>query len=45
MMMIVSPDYMMVLFNHPVGKELITAAIVCLILAQVVIRRIVDIKV
>ncbi|MGD1096648.1 MAG: type II secretion system F family protein [Bryobacteraceae bacterium] len=45
MMMIVSPDYMMVLFNHPWGKGLISAAVVCLILAQVVIRRIVDIKV
>jgi tight adherence protein B len=45
MMMIVSPDYMMVLFNDPIGKDLIAAAIVCLILAHVVIRRIVDIKV
>lgn len=44
MMMIVSPGYMQVLFNHPYGKTLITAAIVCLLLAHVVIRRIVDIK-
>ena len=45
MMMIVSPDYMMVLFNHPWGKDLIAAAIVCLILAHVVIQKIVDIKI
>jgi tight adherence protein B len=45
MMMYVSPDYMMVLFHHPWGKTLITAAVVCLLLAHVVIRRIVDIKV
>ena len=44
MMMIVSPDYMTVLFNHPWGMNLIMAAIVCLILAHVVIRKIVDIK-
>jgi len=45
MMLIVSPDYMMVLFNHPLGRQLIAAAIICLILAHIVIRRIVDIKV
>lgn len=45
MMMIVSPGYMQVLFNHPMGKNLITAAVVCLVLAHVVIRKIVDIKV
>jgi tight adherence protein B len=45
MMMIVSPGYMTVLFNHPWGKHLITAAVVCLVLAQLVIRKIVDIKV
>jgi tight adherence protein B len=45
MMMIVSPGYMTVLFNHPWGKNLITAAVVCLILAHLVIRKIVDIKV
>jgi tight adherence protein B len=44
MMMYVSPGYMEVLYNHPYGKNLITAAIVCLILAHFVIRRIVDIK-
>jgi len=45
MMMIVSPGYMQILFNHPNGKTLITAAVVCLVLAHVVIRKIVDIKV
>jgi tight adherence protein B len=45
MMMIVSPGYMQVLYNHPNGKSLITAAIVCLVLAHLVIRKIVDIKV
>jgi len=45
MMMIVSPGYMQVLYNHPNGKTLITAAIVCLVLAHLVIRKIVDIKV
>jgi tight adherence protein B len=45
MMMVVSPGYMQVLFNHPYGKTLITAAIICLVLAHLVIRKIVDIKV
>ena len=45
MMLFVSPGYMQVLFNHPYGKNLITAAIVCLVLAHLVIRKIVDIKV
>jgi tight adherence protein B len=44
MMMYVSPGYMEVLYNHPYGKNLITAAVVCLIVAHFVIRRIVDIK-
>ena len=45
MMMYVSPGYMQVLWNHPNGKNFITAAVVCLILAHFVIRKIVDIKV
>jgi tight adherence protein B len=45
MMLIVSPGYMQVLFNDPTGKNLIAAAIGCLILAHFVIRKIVDIKV
>jgi tight adherence protein B len=45
MMLFVSPGYMQILFNHPYGKDLITAAVVCLVLAHFVIRKIVDIKV
>jgi tight adherence protein B len=45
MMMIVSPGYMQILFNHPMGKNLIGAAIACLLLAHFVIRKLVDIKV
>jgi len=45
MMLIVSPGYMQVLFNHPWGKNLITAAVVMLVLAHFIIRKIVDIKV
>jgi tight adherence protein B len=45
MMLIVSPGYIQILFDYPSGKTLITAALVCLILAHLVIRKIVDIKV
>jgi len=45
MMMVVSPGYMQVLFNHPMGKNLIGAAIACLVIAHFVIRKLVDIKV
>lgn len=45
MMLVVSPDYMMILFNHPMGKNLIAAAIVCLVLAHFVIRKIVDFEI
>jgi len=45
MMLIVSPGYMQVLFNHPYGKNLITGAVVCLVLAHIVIRKLVDIKI
>ena len=45
MMVVVSPGYMQVLFNHPWGKNLITGAIGCLVLAHIVIRKLVDIKV
>jgi len=45
MMMYVSPGYMMVLWNYPIGKELIAAAVGCLVLAHFVIRRIVDIEI
>jgi tight adherence protein B len=45
MMMFVSPNYMQVLFRHPIGKDLIAAAAICLVLAHFVIRKIVDIEV
>jgi tight adherence protein B len=45
MMMWVSPGYMQVLFRHPLGKDLIAAAVCCLVLAHFVIARIVDIEV
>ena len=43
-MMVVNPSYMAVLIYHPYGKYLISAAVVCLVLAHFLIRRIVDIK-
>ncbi|MCU1339296.1 MAG: pilus assembly protein TadB [Bryobacterales bacterium] len=45
MMMIFSPGYMLTLYNHPWGKTLIASALGCLVLAQFVIRKIVDIKI
>jgi len=45
MMMMVSPGYMQTLFNHPWGKNLIAAAVICLLLAHFVIRKIVDIQI
>jgi tight adherence protein B len=45
MMMLFSPDYMLTLYHHPWGKTLIAGALGCLVLAQVVIRKIVDIKI
>lgn len=44
MMFYVNPAQMMVLLTHPIGKNLIVAAIVCLVIAHFVIRRIVDIR-
>lgn len=44
MMFLVSPGYMETLYNHPWGKTLIAGAAGCLVLAQMVIRKIVDIK-
>jgi tight adherence protein B len=43
-MMVVNPSYMAVLIYHPYGKYLIAGAVVCLVLAHFVIRRIVDIR-
>jgi len=45
MMMIVSPGYMQTLFHHPWGKNLIAAAVACLLLAHFVIGKIVDIQI
>jgi len=45
MMIIFSPGYMQTLYYHPWGKTLIAGAIGCLVLAQLVIRKIVDIKI
>jgi tight adherence protein B len=45
MMMVVNPSYLTILVYHPYGKYLISGAIICLVLAHVVIRRIVDIKI
>ncbi|MGD0435213.1 MAG: type II secretion system F family protein [Bryobacteraceae bacterium] len=45
MMMIVNPSYLAILFYHPYGKYLIAAAVVCLVGAHFVIRRVVDISV
>ncbi|HLG98719.1 MAG TPA: type II secretion system F family protein [Bryobacteraceae bacterium] len=43
-MTVVNPSYLTVLIYHEYGKYLIAAAVACLILAHVIIRRIVDIK-
>ncbi len=43
-MAVVNPSYLGILIHHPYGKYLIAAAVVCLIAARFVIRRIVDIK-
>lgn len=45
MMAVVNPSYLAVLIYHPYGKFLIAGAIVCLIAAHFLIRRIVDIKI
>ncbi|MEP7351605.1 MAG: type II secretion system F family protein [Acidobacteriota bacterium] len=45
MMLIVSPNYMYVLYEHPMGKTLIAAAIACLVLAHFIIRKLVDIRI
>jgi tight adherence protein B len=43
-MSMVNPGYLGILLAHPRGKDLIAAAIGCLILAQVIIRRMVAIR-
>jgi tight adherence protein B len=44
-MTVVNPSYLGVLVHHPDGKYLIAAAVVCLVAAHFIIRRIVDIKI
>lgn len=44
-MTVVNPSYLAVLIQHPYGKYLIGAAVVCLVVARLVIRKIVDIKI
>ena len=44
-MAVVNPSYLAVLIHHPYGKVMITAAVICLVAARFVIRRIVDIKI
>jgi tight adherence protein B len=43
-MAVVNPSYLAILVRNPAGKYLIAGAVVCLIAARFVIRRIVDIK-
>ena len=43
-MLVVNPSYLVVLVDHEYGKYLIAGAVACLIMAHVIIRRIVDIK-
>lgn len=45
MMLWVNPPHMLVLWTHPMGKDLIFAAICGLVLAHVVIRKLVDIRI
>lgn len=45
LMAYVSPAYVRVLLDYRYGTDLIAAAVVCLVLAQLVIRKIVDIKI
>ena len=45
MMLLVNPAYIMTLFTTPYGKYLVAGALACLVLAHIVIRKIVDIRV
>jgi len=45
MLMIVSPAYIGVLFGHPYGKDMIAAAIACIVLAHFVMRKLTDVKI
>jgi tight adherence protein B len=43
-MSVVSPGYLNILMSHPIGKDLIAAALVALVAAHFLIRHIVDVK-
>jgi tight adherence protein B len=43
-MAVVNPAYLQILLGNPFGKDLVLAAGICLLLAHLIIRRIVDIK-
>lgn len=45
LMFIVSPQYINVLVGHPYGRQMIAAAIACLVLAHFVMRKLTDIKI
>jgi len=40
-----NPDYVMMLFNDPLGKQMLAVAIVLQVVGALVIRKIVNIKV
>jgi tight adherence protein B len=44
-MTLTNPAQMAILWVHPLGRNLIAAAVICLVLAHVVIRKLVDIRV
>jgi tight adherence protein B len=44
MMTWVNPEYMLVLLNYEYGRHLIASAVICLVLAHIIIQRIVDIR-
>ncbi len=45
MMLFVAPTYIKVLLDYKYGRDMIAAAVVCLILAHFIIRRIVDVRI
>jgi tight adherence protein B len=45
LMWIVNPDYLRILFDDEIGRFLIGAAVAALILAKVIIRKIVEIRI
>ena len=45
MLFLVSPTYIGVLLGHPYGKDMIAAAIACLVIAHFVMRKLTDIKI